>query len=75
MVLVWSAMRNMMAQTNPYWQRLPDRYKWLVRLGMSIGAIGNAWGCYRHAAAHNPLGAAIDAVFVAVCLGFIYQSF
>ena len=64
-----------MTQTNPKWQRLPEWRKWLVRLGISLGAVYNGWEYYRHMADHNPVVAIIDAAFVVLCIWFILQSF
>lgn len=63
------------SNSNAKWQRLPEKYKWLVRIGMLLLAVGNGWEWYRHMKAHNPIAAVIDVLFVAVCLWFLYQSF
>ena len=64
-----------MARINPKWQRLPEKYKWLVRIGMLLLAVGNGWEWHRHTAAQNPVAAVIDALFVVLCVWFIFQSF
>lgn len=63
-----------MASNNVKWQRLPEKYKWLVRIGMFLLAVGNGRECYKHMTAHNPILASVDVLFVALCLGFLYQS-
>jgi hypothetical protein len=64
-----------MAHSNAKWQGLPEKYKWLVRIAMFLLALGNGWEWYEHMAAHNPIVALIDALFVALCVWFLYKSF
>ena len=64
-----------MANSKAKWQRLPDKYKWLVRVAMLLLAVGNGWEWYGHMTSHNPIVAIIDALFVVLCLWFLYQSF
>jgi hypothetical protein len=64
-----------MARINAKWQRMPEKYKWVVRIGMLLLAVGNGWEWHRHTAAQNPVAAVIDALFVVLCVWFIFQSF
>jgi hypothetical protein len=64
-----------MARINPSWQRLPEKYRWIVRVAMLLLVVANGWEWHRHTAAHNPIVAVIDAVFVVLGIGFIFQSF
>jgi len=64
-----------MTHSNAKWQRLPEKYKRLVRIATFLLAVGNAWEWHEHMATHNPIIAFIDALFVALCLWFLYQSF
>jgi len=56
-------------------QRLPEKYKWLVRIAMFLLAAVNSWELYEHTSTHNPIIALWDALFVTLCLLCLCASF
>jgi hypothetical protein len=55
-------------------KRLPDKYKWLLRVAFLLLGAENGREFYVHYSSGNPLIAAFDAAFVLGCLWLVIAS-